>query len=356
MIEYVKMDSVKPGDKLLRTIFDEKGRTLLRYGCTLSEKQIEVLKSYHFKGMYIENNTGERRNDIPISEPLIDDIFAIQIAGRIKDFCDCHQRGFELYDPVFSEFKKRMDDIIDDIVHALYTAKEEKRLLYETEDLRSKKTWLYYHSINTCVISAGIAIKMGLPLSEVKNIARAGMYHDIGKVFINHALVTKDSITKEEKEELRTHAEKGFRVFQKQNYPIAVTYGIWFHHEREDGTGYPNKVKAEKIPVSAKIVGLASHYDNLVNYNPIEETILDSNDAIEKIMADTRFNTDVVRAFTEFVMPYNIGFKVKLSDGRIATVVKNREGFPLRPYLLSQGQFIDMNAAANLNIVISEAL
>lgn len=143
-------------------------------------------------------------------------------------------------------------------------------------------------------------------------------------------------------------------MFQEHGYSINTTYAIYFHHEREDGSGYPYGVSANKIPLSAKIVSLANSYDNMVNYNPFHTNPLSQKEALEQIYGDDKFNKECVIALNKFVVPYPIGTKVKLSNGKVGLIIRNKPGQPLRPLVLC-GRAEVLNLADDntlLNVVI----
>jgi putative nucleotidyltransferase with HDIG domain len=114
---------------------------------------------------------------------------------------------------------------------------------------------LLYHCLNTAIITCGTAIKMGLSKAEVIFMTLGALYHDYGKALLNVVMINSDKISEADRREIRTHAEKAFRIFQRLNYPIETTYSIWFHHEHCDGTGYPKAVTGDKIPMGAKSLG-----------------------------------------------------------------------------------------------------
>ena len=358
MVEYIRTERAKRGDKVARTLYDDKGRLLIKEGNPLTEMGIKVIKDMGYKGMYIENESMVRREDIPIPEPLISDLQCMQIIALMKDIVTCDNIKYDPFDPTFHVYRKKMEEYVKDLVDVLHEHEDNNTLLLETEDVRTFHTWLYYHSLNTCLISIGIAIKLGLPKEEVTNIAIGALFHDVGKMFIPRDLVNKVNVTEKEKAEIRKHSESGFRLFQRINsYTVSTTYGIWFHHEREDGSGYPNGVKGDKIPLAAKIVGLASSYDNMINYNPFHTNPMMQSEALEQLGGDKRFNIECVKALMRFVVPYPVGTKVKLSDGREALVLKNVPGSPLRPYLICGRELLELSTDANLlNLVITEVI
>lgn len=351
MVEYVRIDNLENGDIIARTIYDEKCNVLLRNGNKLSNAAINTIKKYGYKGIYIINGGDERREDIPIPEPLVDDVVWLQMSAILSEIFD--NKDNNPFASGFVLLRKKLEEKVKDIVDKFYNIKANGDLLYETEDTRSQNTWLYYHSINTCIITTGICIYLGLEKQQTYEIALGAIYHDIGKMLIPSLLVNKQNISDKEKEIIREHAEKGFRLFQKINtYNIDTTYSIWFHHEREDGSGYPNGVSGDKIPLGAKIVGLASSYDNMINYNPYNQNPLTQEEALELLSADIRFDTKCVSAMMKFVVPYPVGTKVKLSSGAEGIVLKNVTSLPLRPYILCGRTVINLSSDENYRAIV----
>lgn len=334
MYEYVRIKNIKEGDILGKAVYDEKCRILLKNGNKITNRSLTTLKELGYKGLYIENDTSKRREDIPIAEPLLEDITVLQIIGLLNDLFNNRNPENNVFDPVFTITRKKLEDLVEEMVDRFYQLEAEGNLVYETEDARNNKNWLLYHSLNTAIIACGIAIKMGLTKAEVLSITLGAIYHDYGKALLNIVLINNTNLSNRDREEIRTHTEKAFRVFQRLNYPLETTYSIWFHHEHCDGSGYPNGVKGEKIPLAAKVVGLASYFDNQVNYTPYNTNPLNYNDAIEMLSADSKFDNLCKRAMMKFVCAYPVGSRVELSNGKEGLILKNNADFILRPYVL----------------------
>lgn len=357
MHEYVRIKNIKEGDILGKAVYDEKCRVLLRDGNKITNRSLETLKELGYKGLYIENDTSKRREDIPIAEPLLEDITILQMIGLLNDLFNNRNPENNVFDPIFTITRKKLEDLVEEMVDRFYQLEEEGKLVYETEDNRNNKNWLLYHSLNTAIITCGTAIKMGLPKADVIFMTLGALYHDYGKALLNVVLINNTNLTNRDREEIRTHAEKAFRVFQRLNYPIETTYSIWFHHEHCDGTGYPKAVKGDKIPVGAKIVGLASYFDNQVNYTPYNKNPLNYNDAIEQLSADSKFDNECKRAMMQFVCAYPVGSKVELSNGMQGLVIKNIPAFILRPYVLVGKELYDLAKDDKcLNITITRLI
>ena len=353
MREYIRIKNMQAGQILGSTLYDEKGRVLLKAGNQLTSKAIEVIKDQGYKGIYIENNSDTRVEDIPIPEPIIPDDVRINIISTIKEAYYNTDKFLHPFDNKFAIQRKKLDQFVSELVDKIIELDMEHKFILEIENTGTVKDFLFTHSLNTCLISIGIAHKMGLDYQTVYEIGLAGLYHDMGKGMIDQKIVLKKDPSEEEKDKIKTHTEIMFRLLQKLNYPINVTYGIWMSHEKIDGSGYPNKLTSDKIVIAARIVGLASKLDNLINASPYCEDPLLQKDAIEYLLGCKYYDAECVIAMNKFVVPFGVGLKVKLSNGQLGLVLKNNASFPLRPYILNER---DMNNMAKdkkyMNVVI----
>ncbi len=336
MVEYVRTENLKPGDIIAKSLYDENGRTLLMATKTLTETAIRVIRQYGYKGVYIDNIDEFRRESIPIPEPLIDELTQMQLMSLLKTIYNNKAIQVDFYDAHFMSDKKKLHGMLEDIIDTLVKAEYQGKLLFELEDSRNINTWLYFHSMNVCFLSIGMAIKLGLSKQEIMEIALGAIYHDMGKAWFADSLVNKQGLSEVERKTLREHPEKMFRFLQKHNYSVSTLYAVWQHHEKANGEGYPSGLKGGKIVDSAKIVAAANVYDNLVNMNPYEDKLsMYQSEAIEYLSANDDQDLTCLRALFLIVAPYPVGTKVRLSNGVEGIVVKNFPDFPLRPALIA---------------------
>lgn len=357
MIEYVRTENLKPGDIIAKSLYDENGRILLRCAKPLTETAIRVIGQYGYKGIYIDNIDEFRRESIPIPEPLIDDLTQLQLMALLRNIYNNKAIQCDFFDNNFMADKKVLHEMMEEIVGKLIKAEEEGKLIFELEDARNMTSWLYFHSMNVCFLSIGMAIKMGMSKTEVMDVALGAIYHDMGKAWFADTIVNKKGITAQEKLLLREHPEKMFRFLQRHNYSVATLYAVWQHHEKINGTGYPAGVKAGKIVNSARIVSCANVYDNLVNMNPYENTSMYQAEVIEYISANEEQDLECIKALFEIVAPYPVGTKVRLSNGTEGIVLKNIPSMPLRPALIVGRDLVLLNKDEKYrNITITEII
>ncbi len=357
MIEYVRTENLKPGDLTAKPLYDEHSRILLKADKELTETAIRVISQNGYKGVYINNVDEERRESIPIPEPLIEDLTQLQLMNLVRNIYQNKAIQQDFFDNQFMTDKKHLHDMLEDIIDILVKAEAEGQLLFELEDSRNMSTWLYYHSINVCFLAIGMAIKLGMNKLEIMDIALGAIYHDIGKAWFADSLINKKGLTESEKNMIRQHSEKMFRFLQKHNYSVSTLYAVWQHHEKINGSGYPSGLQGEKIVRSARIVACANVYDNLVNMNPYEGASMYQAEAIEYMSVNAELDMECLRALLQVVAPYPIGIRVRLSNGAQGVVVKNISDYPLRPVLIIGKELIFLHKDPNYrNITIAEVI
>ena len=113
------------------------------------------------------------------------------------------------------------------------------------------------HQERVSIIASLIAEEMNLSLDEIKRIKIAGMLHDIGKIYVPSEILSKPSkLDNCEMEVVKRHCKIGFDILRKISFPWNVGEIVYQHHERLDGSGYPEGVLDKKISLESKINGL----------------------------------------------------------------------------------------------------
>ncbi|MCP4712338.1 MAG: HD domain-containing protein, partial [Planctomycetes bacterium] len=120
------------------------------------------------------------------------------------------------------------------------------------------------HIIRVNQYSGFIAEQLNLPGKLVADIYNSAQMHDIGKIHIHPDIIRKPGkLTNEELAQIRLHPEYGAKILGESKYMEVARNICLGHHENSDGTGYPDKLKNEQIPIEARIVHLADVYDSL---------------------------------------------------------------------------------------------
>lgn len=125
------------------------------------------------------------------------------------------------------------------------------------------------HNLRVARLCVSIGRQMSMSASELRVLARAGLMHDIGKLGIPDAVLEKHSpLDESEWVLMRTHPEMGLTLLDRTGQSSREVLAVLYHHERLDGSGYPYGLKAEAIPIEARIVAVADTYDALTSDRP----------------------------------------------------------------------------------------
>lgn len=154
------------------------------------------------------------------------------------------------------------------------------------------------HSENVSVLARRIAAEMGLSAEEIGDIAMAGLLHDIGKIGIPDAILTKKGpLDVAERQLMMSHAEVGASIVAQAEPLVHLAPLVRHHHEWHDGNGYPDGLKGEQIPLGAAIIAVADAYDTMTSDRPYRPGVKPEVAAAElKRCAGTQFHPDVAAA------------------------------------------------------------
>jgi putative nucleotidyltransferase with HDIG domain len=154
------------------------------------------------------------------------------------------------------------------------------------------------HSQAVSRLAAQIARQMRLPEAEIEDIRLAGIVHDIGKIHVPDPLLLKPTLlTAEEYEIVKSHAVWGAKILEPLKV-TAIERIVRHHHERYDGTGYPEGLAGDKIPLGARIVAVAESLDAMVSALPYRKARSAEEALVElRRCRDTQFDPTVVDAF-----------------------------------------------------------
>ncbi len=154
------------------------------------------------------------------------------------------------------------------------------------------------HSHSVSDMARAIAQEMGLEPQEMFMIGTAALLHDIGKIGLPDALLRKEELlSPAERQHLREHPVLGAQILGVNPYLYPLIPAVLHHHERWDGTGYPQQLAGENIPLAARIIGVTEAYDVMLREPPYQERRT-SQEAIAEIQrcAGTQFDPAVVQS------------------------------------------------------------
>ncbi|MFI3177473.1 MAG: HD-GYP domain-containing protein [Eubacteriales bacterium] len=315
----VSVEMLKPDMKLVFPLYHEN-TLVMPAGRDHIEKYCINLEHMGIRYVYIEDKLSEG-----IEVPDVLDLETrTQCKGILKRVMD-HYHTTSIFK--IRELTSCVDDMIKDILR-------NKDMMLSLNDYAPINEYTYLHSVNVTVYALLMGEALGYPIPVLRELALGAILHDIGKTVMDLGSQEKEGIlTEAEYNLMKKHAEYGYEILEgvgdlsKRAREIA-----WMHHEKLDGTGYPQGLQEEAIPIFAQIVCIADVYDALTS----DRCYRDKWPAVTAMKylqehAGTEFSQELVDLFFQKIAVYPNGSLVRLSTGMFGIIMEQSKNLPLQP-------------------------
>ncbi len=159
----------------------------------------------------------------------------------------------------------------EDLRHTMDSLKTTLKGIIEAMGITVEKRDPYTagHQVRVAGIATAIAKKMGLSKNETEGIRLTGIIHDIGKIAVPAEILSKPGkINEFEFGIIRSHAQVGYDIIKKIDFPWPISQMVYQHHERLDGTGYPRGLSGDDILIEAKVIAVADVVEAMASHRP----------------------------------------------------------------------------------------
>lgn len=339
-----------PGAVVAEDVLDHKGNVIVKKNTSLDKYLIQKLNIANIACVNIKE-----------PEDFLTTYFEkIKVSKTFKQF-------YEIYSREFFEFKKLMEDflktrtpidsdklfaIVEEITspfrHSKITILDMLTVLETAE-----ADFLYTHSINVALICNYTAKWFRLDEEDAKALVLCGFFYDIGKFMIPQDILLKQGrLTDDEFKMIKNHTVIGYKLLQPFDIDERIKLCSLMHHERIDGTGYPQKLVDEQIDQFAKITAILDSYEAMTSYRSYRAPLCPFT-VIEIFEKDGygKYDTGYYMTFLERMVEEYIGKEVELSDGTVCVVVLINKQKYSRPMVKTQdGNYIDLATRKDLSI------
>jgi putative nucleotidyltransferase with HDIG domain len=191
--------------------------------------------------------------------------------------------------------------------------------------LKTADDYTYMHSVAVCALMVALAKQLKLNDDQTRLAGMAGLLHDLGKAAIPMSVLNKPGkLTDKEFDVVRSHPVEGYHMLKEGgNVPDAVLDACLHHHEKMDGSGYPDKLKGENISVIARMTAICDVYDAVTSDRPYKSG-WDPSESLRRMAEWTNdhFDLRMFQAFVKSIGIYPVGSLVRLTSGRIGVVME----------------------------------
>jgi len=195
--------------------------------------------------------------------------------------------------------------------------------------LKTANDYTYMHSVAVCALMIALATQLGLDDTTIREVGLAGLLHDLGKVAIAPDILDKPGkLTDAEFATVKEHSAIGHAMLRLANGVGAIALDVCLHHhEKMDGSGYPNRLSGDQISLYARMGAVCDVYDAITSNRPYKQGWCPA-ESLRKMAAwsEGHFDPVIFQAFVKRVGIYPVGTLVRLESGRLGVVLEQPVG------------------------------
>ena len=194
--------------------------------------------------------------------------------------------------------------------------------------LKTKDDYTYMHSVAVCALMVSLARQLGFSDEQTRESGLAGLLHDVGKMAIPLDILNNPGkLTDNEFDMVKEHPVAGHRMLLEGGAVGEIALEVCLHHhEKMDGTGYPNQLSGHNISLFARMGAVCDVYDAVTSNRPYKQGWCPSESLRKMAEWEGHFDKNIFQAFVKCVGIYPVGTLVRLKSGRLGVVVEQQTG------------------------------
>ncbi|CCH49177.1 HD-GYP domain-containing protein [Pseudodesulfovibrio piezophilus] len=348
MIKKLPIEALRPGMsivKLSSDVWEHMPNLYTQPGIIRSGDEVRQIKERGFEHAFVEV---EVPGELSLEKGLDAILAQCDHAGPAKFRVPFEQEieaAFMAYENAMLHVRRIVSDVklgravdydasmatIDSIVE---TAVRNPNTLVCLSKLSRYDDYTYTHCINVAAISVVFGEFLGLGKKQLQLLGVAGMMHDLGKIAVPENIINKRArLNEAEFDQIRHHPQYGCDILGKQlSIPGEIIDAVRDHHEKYNGSGYPNGLKSNETSPMGRIISLADVYDALTSDRAYKDAILPNRAlALMYGMREQDFDPLEVQIFIKSLGIFPAGSLVRLNTGFHALVYESNPMHPLLP-------------------------
>ncbi len=315
----VSIDMLQPDMKIARAVYNQ-GALVLPAGRTNVVRYVPNLRNMGIEYVYVEDG---KSAGIEIPDA---------IAERTRNSCkQLLQNAIQQFSITDKLETKGLEDCVNSVIDEILKTPDVQVSL---NDIASNDEYTYTHSVSTMVYALMIARKLNYSEQKMNILGMGTLLHDIGKILIDKEVMFKEGeLTQQEYQYVKMHALYGYQTMRRIAAILEQVRQIaYMHHERLDGSGYPQGLRGSELNEYIRIVSIADVYDALTTDRCYRKK-WPANKAMDFLMerSEREFDQELVGLFTQQLAVYPNGSLVRLSNQFLGIVSEQSRSMPLRP-------------------------
>jgi HD-GYP domain-containing protein (c-di-GMP phosphodiesterase class II) len=351
------------GKRLLQSVVNARGMMLIPVETIISESHIEKLEKFKIDTFDIhvelvetqEEQALVKESEMPVVSESEMPVFlksAQAIAGGSVKQTTAMLQGIE--NIIKDTGKIPISDVEDILLPTIIEATQNRNIYKLFAELKEAGDYRFKHSIGVAYIAVLLGRSLQLDEKEIAQLTTAASLCDIGSIKLPSSLLHNTSeLDPDEFELMKQHTVMGSELLRESNLDPSSSLVALQHHERDDGSGYPEKLIGTQIHMFSKIVALADVYVAMTSERP-QRPALPFYKVIHILYGDIiqkRFDSRIGLTFLNLLMTAQVGNDVILSNGKKATIVLIHANDPSSPLISLEGEFIDLSRTNSIQIM-----
>lgn len=358
MIKKIRIEEVTTGMWVERLPGSWIERPFWRQSFLLTElKDLELIKKSGIPALWIntdkgrdttpvpvvQENASDAKSETPVKQPEMrqEDVMKLQresVEAELEVAFPVCEKVREAVSSIYgmSQFGRvvQLEEALEIVEKMFESISRNRSALLSVIRLKSDMDYTYLHSVSVCGLMISLGYALELDEDSIKEAGLAGLLHDIGMMAVTPDIrFKKGALSEHEISLVRSHPIEGYKMLKDSGeFSEAVMDVCLHHHERLDGSGYPDQLIGDEISRLSRMAAICSTYDALTTERPYKKAMM-STDAIKEIFKRSvmHFDPTILEAFVKSVGIYPLGTLVRLKSDRLAIVVAQSQISLLKP-------------------------
>lgn len=341
----IHITDLQAGDQISQDIFNAYGLHVLSSGAILNESDLSRLYQHRIDYVDIEQRVSP---SFEASETAAD-LFPPELRYKFEDAV----AGCELlFKQALVEGKISEEDAKESFQPLVSHFQEERDVVSLMLSMHTQDEYTYQHSVQVGMLSFYMAKWLEWSEEDQIRAGMAGFLHDIGKCRIPEEILKKSGrLTDAEFEEIKKHSAHSYQILKDSYSDEEIAVAALQHHERRDGTGYPERLHDQAIMPLSRVIAIADIYSAMSSDRVYQEK-RDLLCVLKELyrLSFNELDAEMTLTFINRMIPNFIGKRAQLSDGRWGTIIMTHPTDPFRPLIHVDDTFIDLAVEHGLEI------
>ena len=361
----LKLLELAPPVYFTEDVYIDKKFLLFTQESCFTEELKRLLSEWQFTLLYTKGSVTEeapQKEDKGAGKTDADgkmqDLAEQKLSGELVE--KTYKRFYDFTDEVYSTYRSKQslntEKIIAEMKELCAFVQENRQAVLILQSIMpyNVDNFLVTHSLRSAVFAIVVGMELKMQNHQLVELATAALMHEIGLIHIAEDIYSRaGELSDEEKKYLHVHPVLSCKILKKAKFPLPVCLGTLDHHERENGTGYPQRLTGEKISLYGKIIAVACSYEAMTGERKYKKAEDPATGLLNVLRREpSQYDEEVLKALLNALSFFPIGSFVYLSNNAVAQVIDNNSEDPRFPIV----RVIDRSAKGAFSEAIRTAM